>query len=309
MKDVPNKDEIIIIGHKHGWSTKYIRESGYNFVDAYKNYGTVYRIIREVFFRLRLPGKKLFYNKEVEQYKDKILIVCDSLITYDYMRWLKKTCSSCRIILRYDNPVRANYNPNGFLDKWCTKWTSDVDDAKRYNMHLYNGGGYFRQWKITKRKPIYDVFYIGKDKNRLQKLRAIERDLQANGLKTMFYITWERSWQHKNDGIHKPFLPYESVLNYMGESKAILHLLDGAQHGITLRIQESLIHKIKLITDDKDIVKYDFYNPNNIFILGKDNLKDIRHFLDTPYEDVQSDFFQHAFYDQMISEVVNRSIK
>ena len=85
--------------------------------------------------------------------------------------------------------------------------------------------------------------------------------------------------------------------------------MEGAQNGITIRIQESLIHKVKLITDDVNIVKYDFYNPNNIFILGRDNMNGLKDFLDTPYEDVKSDFFKHAYYDQMIDEIVMGSYR
>lgn len=303
-----DKNEIRIILPRHGFFYKYIETSGYAVSDPYYGRSVILRALRTIHFKLQLPFRYIWFNRKNICTK-RIIILYEPLITSDYIKWLHKYNPNSKLMLIYANSVKTSISPKSINRSVVELWTLDKDDAIKYGMHLYNGGGYFRQWKITKRKPIYDVFYIGKDKNRLQKLRAIERDLQANGLKTMFYITWERGWQHKNDGIHKPFLPYESVLNYMGESKAILHLLDGAQHGITLRIQESLIHKIKLITDDKDLVKYDFYNPNNIFILGKDNLKDIRHFLDTPYEDVQSDFFQHAFYDQMISEVIDGSIK
>ena len=302
-----DKSNIVMIGNSHDWTRKYIQEAGYTFADAYKNHGLLYRIIREIFFRLKLPGKTFFYNKNVGSYKGKILIVSEALITYEYMKWLHKKCPDCKIILKYDNPVKPHYTPDGFPDEWCIKWTCDKDDAKKFNMRLYEGGGYFSQWKVKKEEPEYDVFYVGKDKNRLDKLNEIEKELQIHGAKTMFYITWERGWQHKDDGIHKPFLPYEKVLDYIGKSRAILHLLGGAQNGITLRIQESLIHKVKLITDDVNIVDYDFYNPNNIFILGKDDMNGLRHFLDTPYEDVKSDFFNHAFYDQMIEEVIRRS--
>lgn len=301
-----DKNRIVIIGNSHGWSGRFIREAGYLFIDAYKNHGLLFRVIREVFFRLRLPGKSFFYNKNIV-FDNKYIFVGDSLITYEFVKWLHKKCPTCTIILKYDNPVNPRYTPDGFSDEWCTKWTSDKDDAEKYNMHLYDGGGYFPQWKVSKTEPEYDVFYVGKDKNRLQELKAIESELKAHGAKTMFYITWARGWQHKDDGIHRPFLPYEGVLEYIGKSRAILHLIDGAQNGITLRIQESLIHKVKLITDDATIVDYDFYNPNNIFILGKDDMKGLRDFLDTPYVDVQSAFFDHAFYDQMIEEIIRKS--
>ncbi len=300
-----DKKSIIIIDQSHGWLTKYIKELGFDFIDSYINHGLLFRVIRELFFRLKLPGKTLFYNKKVIC-NNKVLFIGESLITSEYLKWLKKKCLNCRLILLYQNPVKYCVSPNKIPDSLCEKWTCDKDDAQKYRMKLYEGGGYFPQWKVYKTEPIYDVFYIGKDKNRLNKLRDLEKQFNDKNIKTMFYITWERGWQNKNDGIHKPFLPYESVLDYLGKTKAILHLLDGAQKGITIRIQEALIHKIKLITDDETIISYDFYNPNNIFILGKDNLDNLKQFLDSPYIEMHSSFFSHAYYEQMIEEIINQ---
>lgn len=302
-----DKNELLILVPEHGFFYKYISELGYQVCDPFYNNKIIFRLLREFFFRLKLPGRSLWYNKEVISEK-KYIILYEPLLTADYIKWVYFKNANSKLILFYANPVKTSISPDTIDRSMIELVTSDKDDAKKYNMHLYEGGGYFPQWKVKKVKPEYDVFYVGKDKNRLQKLRDIESDLQLHGAKTLFYITWERGWQHKDDGIHKPFLPYEGVLDYIGKSRAILHLLDGAQNGITLRIQESLIHKVKLITDDKNIIAYDFYTPNNIFILGKDDLNGLRDFLDTPYEDVESDFFKHAFYDQMIEEVISYSI-
>ncbi len=256
-----DKNKVVIIGNAHGWYSKAIRESGYKLVEMYRGKKTLLRAIREVFFRFNLPAKSIFFNKEAIM-SNKIIITDDSA-TYNYMEWLHKKCQSCMIAIRYENPINPKYPPDGFNDSWCQKWTLDKEDAMKYNMHYLESGGYFRQWTIEKNDIEYDVFYVGKDKGRLEKLRQIENALQNEGLKTMFYITWERGWQKKEDGIHKPFIPYERILDYIGKSHAILHLIDGAANGITIRIQESLIHKKKLITDDESISQYDFYNPNN----------------------------------------------
>lgn len=301
------KEKIMMIGQSHGWSYKYMQDLGFHFEDSYINHGILFRLIREIFFRLRLPGKSFFYNRRVIC-ENKLLIIGESLITVDYIAWLHRKCPSCKLILLYSNPVNPRYTPDKFPDEWCEKWTSDKEDAIRYGMHLWEGGGYFRQWSVERLEPVYDVFFVGKDKNRLNKLRLLENEMNRRGIRTMFYITWERSWQKKQDGIHRPFLPYEDVLSYIGKSRAILHLLDGAQKGITLRIQESLIHKVKLITDDKDLVNYDFYHPNNIFILGKDIMDELRSFLDAPYVEVESEFFQHAYCEDMIETIATASM-
>ena len=35
----------------------------------------------------------------------------------------------------------------------------------------------------------------------------------------------------------------------------------------------------------------------------------LKDFLDAPYEDVKSDFFEHAYFDQMIDEIAERSYR
>ncbi len=303
-----DKSKFIVILPSHGWTTKYIRESGYKVEDPYYGKSYLGRAIRWVWFKLNLPFQSFYYNRNLVM-KDKIIFIFDSLITAKFLKWINKKCRNCNIILYFTNPVRDSKLPNEIGSNYCSMWTSDAEDAKKFGMNLYSGGGYFPQWKIRKEIPQYDVFYIGKDKGRLQKLQSIENEMKSYGINTYFYITWERGWQKAKDGIHQEFLPYEKVLEYIGKSKAILHLIEGAQQGITIRIQESLIHKRKLITDDKNITGYDFYNPHNIFILGVDELSQLREFLDSPYEDVKSDYFSHAYFDDMIEIVVNSVIE
>ncbi len=297
------KESIHIIYVKHAWLVPYIEKLGYKVYNPYRGNTFLLRVIREIWFKFKLPFKWLFYNKCCVT-KNKTIVIYESLITKDFLEWLHSNCSNCRYLLLYTNKVTGNVTPDQIAGDWCEKWTCDKDDAKKYGIRVFTGGGYLPQWTVNKDKVEYDVFYIGKDKNRLDKLLKIEKDMKERGINTMFYITWEKSWKRKKDGIHRPFLPYDDVLKYIGKSRAILHLLEGAQAGITLRIQESLIHKIKLITDDVDIVKYDFYNSNNIFILGKDDMNNLKEFLDTPYVDLETDFFKHAFYDEMLEEII-----
>lgn len=47
-----------------------------------------------------------------------------------------------------------------------------------------------------------------------------------------------------------------------------------------------MFYKKKLITNFIKIEEYDFYNKNNIFIIGKDNIECINDFLEKPYKDI-----------------------
>lgn len=60
------------------------------------------------------------------------------------------------------------------------------------------------------------------------------------------------------------------------------------QEGYTLRTIESLFLSKKLITNNKNIIKEDFYNPNNIFILDN-NYNNIKKFLERPYKSISNE--------------------
>ena len=64
-------------------------------------------------------------------------------------------------------------------------------------------------------------------------------------------------------------------------SKAVLDIVQEGQIGLTIRTMETLCLHKKLITNNKDIVNYDFYNKNNIFIIGVDSFDDLKLFINT----------------------------
>lgn len=49
---------------------------------------------------------------------------------------------------------------------------------------------------------------------------------------------------------------------------------------------EALFYNKKLITNNTDIRRYDFYNPKNIFIFGEDSLEGIKEFVESPITEV-----------------------
>lgn len=294
-----NKSNIRFVLPHHGWNFRYITNAGFEVCDPYVGNSLIPRIFREIYFRLNLPCKFIWYNQE-NLLKDKTIFVYEPLIIPDYLRWLHEKTDNCRIILFYANPVFSSVNPNLINDDWCEKWTADVVDAKEYGINWYNGGGYFTQWKVEKTEPIYDVFYVGKDKGRLEKIQALQGYFENHGLKTYFHITAERRFQRKKKKCYQPFMQYEQVSEILGKTKAILHLSNGCQKGITIRIAESLIHGIKLITDDQDIVNCDFYSDNNIFVLGLDNMNRLPEFLNAPYIPVESLFYEHPYFEDMV---------
>ena len=82
------------------------------------------------------------------------------------------------------------------------------------------------------------------------------------------------------------------MLNIESNSRALLDIVQPEQRGQTLRPIEALFFKKKIVTNNYSILEADFYNRENIFILGKDNIQDIQEFLKSDYKDLSSDLLE-----------------
>ena len=64
---------------------------------------------------------------------------------------------------------------------------------------------------------------------------------------------------------------------------------------------EALFLERKLITNKTDIKNYDFYNHDNIFILGEDNINEIKEFINKPYKKIDQDIIDYYDFDQWLN--------
>ena len=66
------------------------------------------------------------------------------------------------------------------------------------------------------------------------------------------------------------------LVNYMAEETGM------TKADATRALEAMLCHR-KLITNNKSIVKEDFYNPQNIFIIGVDDNQNVKDFIDSDF--------------------------
>lgn len=274
----------------------------------YGNRNIFMRALRELYFRFNLPFKTIWFQPVKKEYPV-FFIFADNIIP-EYIEWLHDQYPTSKYIMCYMNNCNELTNPDRFRYDYLKMWSGDVNDCERYGINLIkNSGAYGRNWIVKKEQPQYDIFFVGKDKGmkRLDTLLNLKKEFEALGLKPYFHIVAEHRYDRYRNKHYKAFMPYEECLRYLGISKSILYLGFGSQECVTIRIQESLIHGIKLVTDCSWIRKYDFYNPNNIFILGEDDLAGLPRFLNTPYEPVETELLKHIFMDDLLEEVISQS--
>ena len=79
-------------------------------------------------------------------------------------------------------------------------------------------------------------------------------------------------------------LSFFAFLEMSFVSKAILDIVTDVNGGLTLRIMDGLYFEKKVITNNRTVKDYDFYHPNNFFVIGMDDISQIHNFLSTEYQ-------------------------
>ena len=135
-----------------------------------------------------------------------------------------------------------------------------------------------------------DVYFIGSHiANRMPKLLDVAVFLKNKNLKLDINVVGSgRKYRenHSEMGVNFITAPFDFQTNYqhIGETKAVLDLLNDVHSGLSLRVFEALGFRKKLITDNLEIKKYDFYNPEKIFLLQERNWEDLPGFINAPYQ-------------------------
>lgn len=86
-------------------------------------------------------------------------------------------------------------------------------------------------------------------------------------------------------------------------SRCVLDSAQDGQLGLTIRVLEALGAKKKLITTNEDIINYDFYQPENIYVYdGKIDLKNI--FFTHEYKEVSKEVYEKYSLRSWLKEIL-----
>ncbi len=172
------------------------------------------------------------------------------------------------------------------LKKLANLCTFDPDDAARFGLKLvpqvYRNVMSFLQGEVT---PDIDVYFVGRDKGRLSKLLNLEQLLQDAQLTTHFHIIrGDRAAYSADDLSHLSTrkLSMQDNIKMIRRSRCLLELLQNNQSGLTMRSLEAAFFGKKLITDNLRMVESDLYDPERVFLIGRDDPKLLRDFVLSP---------------------------
>lgn len=229
--------------------------------------------------------------KNLVQTNDTI-IMGDCARGTDTFRFIHRVNPTARIIYYYLNSVLDHgYDyPPKFKQMPVELYTFDKKNADEFCIG-YKPFYYAQMKEETPRggDAYYDVFFVGADKGRLRYLLNLENELRGMGLSTQFIIKQDphhRYTKKERAVTTNTFHAYSEVCEDVCHSRAILDIVQDGQTGMTLRPYEALHFEKKLITNNRYIKEEAYYDKQNIFLLGEDNLEYLPAFLRSPYKPV-----------------------
>ena len=264
-----------------------IDEEGISVYPMFKRAGTVMRLFRLILLRIGFSVPVFMYNSELKNCVADLFVVQDADAQIHFLKWMHKYHPRTRIVLWYWNTVdemKRSLNPFNIPD-YIEKWSYSQNDCNEYRMH-YNTTFYIKPLLEETEDPCskVDVFFVGKDKGRLNRLIEIRSRLEEYGLSTEFHICATRS-RDRNKEQYSRRLSYDEIVQKIRSSKAILDCVVGQEAGPTIRPMEAMFWQKKLITDNLSIIHEDYYDPQNIFVIGYDDMNRIVDFVNTPYNE------------------------
>lgn len=268
------KKILVILSDTDDWLGKSMQNTG--LVDV----AAAYKRVPHCLERLRtlnyhLPVSK---NRWYDSWKDSVakydtIILFDVFLASDMAEYIETHAPKTRLIIYYYNPWHNNYYVTEEARSKCEIWSFDRQDCEKYGLK-YNHQFYFEQ-KVERKKDIRylsDVFFLGKDKGRLSFLREIKKIFSNNNIKAKLLVLPDRKIYSKIERnlLCDTYLPYEESLQYVANTACLLEVVQDFQEGITRRMMEAMFFGKKIITTNKNVCEYDFYDKRNIYIWGQD---------------------------------------
>lgn len=239
--------------------------------------------------------------------QDQILVINPEVITVETHQKIKKFTQRY-IAYLYDSSQR---NPMDHLLKislFDSVYSFDAEDVKKYGLKPITNYIYFDKRPLINRHDLkYDCFTITSIDERLEILNKISASFREKKLVSHFVLVGKREPKNLDQDIifSKNRMDQAEMHENIKQSKAVLDLLRNEQTGLSFRVFEAMGFQKKIITTNKHIKEYDFYNAENILTIDPENPKIPNGFFKTPYIPIPPNIYRKYTLDGWVEEVFN----
>lgn len=280
----------------HNEKIIYPEVKDFNLIDKLKN----------IYFRLVKRDTSFPHKKQKEDFnnwtKNRLESIIKKGIKYEaiiffrgdlYERDVLLTCKSLsnKMVSFQADGISVSQKILEYTDIFDDVFCFDPNDSIKYNYKFLTNCILFTD--VKKELIEWDVFYLGTGTNeRKESIVKLENLFIKNNIsfKAILHINKYKEEKIVNSIEYTyRFFDYSKVLEYEKKSKCILDLVHSNHNGLSFRFFEAMEMQKKIITNNIEVRKYEFYNKNNIFIIGLDDEKKLFHFINSPYKKLNED--------------------
>jgi hypothetical protein len=217
---------------------------------------------------------------------------------------------------------KNNSNPLTFLHLFDKKFTFDSGDALEYKLFfrpLFYLNEYSSLKNLTGQRFEFDLLFLGTaHTDRYIISNKVVEICKSHGFSsfTYYYMQgkfvflfkrfFDKSFKFfDKDKISFTSLTSNEILSLISKSNVILDIHHPSQTGLTMRTFETLGAGKKLITTNQEIKKYKFYNPLNILVIDRNDVKIDISFFNANYIPIEKEILEAMSLNGWVHSIFN----
>lgn len=271
---------------------------------------------------LRLNAKSMtiavnnYYRKIIEKLNgrsfDYVFVVNAEAITTEIVDALRSRFRNARFVLYMWDSVRNKKNTISLISHFDNVYSFDRFDADSMKGVCFKPLFYTDEYRPCYSETKYDLVFAGTaHADRFMIVEKIKAFAENNNIsfQTFLYLHSPLMYYYQkysdksfrtaasiNDFSFEK-MSKEGLIDIMRSGKAVLDVQHPNQTGLTMRTFEMMALNKKLITTNQDIVNYDFYRSENIYVIDRCN----------PY--IEASFFESEYVPLKAELVCKYSIE
>lgn len=241
-------------------------------------------------------------------YQDQILVINPELIARSFHEQIKKLTSRY-IAYLYDSLARCP--AEHLFDLFDQIFTFDQTDAANHHFRLISNYNYLHE-EAYQPSTKFDLVYLASYDKRTEILSRIISKLESLELTYQAKIVGKKTWKKTLVGALNSEISYSinrikhwDIPLYYRNGKVILDLIRDNQTGLSFRFFEAMALKKKIVTNNKTVKDYDFYNPKNILVLNDDLSNFEKSFFETAYQELDPQIYRKYTIETWVDNVFN----
>ncbi len=226
---------------------------------------------------------------KINEKKYDYIFICQAEATpKSFLKVVRKKNPNARMVLMLWDSVANKVNTLEKLELFDEVFSFDKKDCDQFGLTFRPLFFDEEYEKLAIEKPglVYDLFFVGTvHSDRYPILKKVKQQFEKNNLNVFYFLyipskmmyfqkklfTGELTGSHISEFSYTG-MPSHQLTEKLKQSKAVVDIQHPKQTGLTMRTIEMLGANKKMITTNKDIQKYDFFHPNNICVVDRENV-------------------------------------